>query len=516
MKKIKKLFSGVICGILFIVIGIGLLWWNEGNNVKNIKTIEEAKAGLVNISSDTVDKANDGKLVSTNGKIEISDEFLQDTMFNVKSPRSIKMLRVVEIYQWDEDSSVKDDETVYTYDRVWSKSLIDSRGFNDKSRVNPTIMPYNQQKYLAKNVILGAFTITDQQKDKFIADKMITLDETSIILPTGYKIQKNYVTNSSNLDTPAIGDVRISFMYVDAMEISVLAKQSGNTFVDYVSDHDKVLNEVAVGIVTGEEMIEQVEKQNDILKIILRFVGIIFIMVGFCGLCSPISNIISLVPLFGKHVSSFINFMASMVGLAVSLVIIAIAWIRFRPIVAICLLSGVVFIAALIIFLIVRSKKKQKARNSDEVFSSTQSEQINQEYYQPEEVNQNLNYASIVDGTAGVAAGQVVEEQVNQYASVQETPASAFERLQQQALKEAEEEAQREEVVEPTGDDIFAQFQSNYIDTTESVEQSSENESTVEQENSVTSVSEVPSEPISTVESSEQEVNNETSNDDQK
>ena len=65
MKQIKNAISGVIAGFLFIVIGIVLLWWNEGNDVKNIKTIEEARASLVNISSDKVDASNERHLVLT-------------------------------------------------------------------------------------------------------------------------------------------------------------------------------------------------------------------------------------------------------------------------------------------------------------------------------------------------------------------------------------------------------------------------------------------------------------------
>ena len=41
MEKIKNSFSGVILGIIFIIIGTVLLWWNEGNNVNNIKTTDE-------------------------------------------------------------------------------------------------------------------------------------------------------------------------------------------------------------------------------------------------------------------------------------------------------------------------------------------------------------------------------------------------------------------------------------------------------------------------------------------
>ena len=41
MKKIGNSIVGVIIGIICLIGGTGLLWWNEGNNVKNIKTTDE-------------------------------------------------------------------------------------------------------------------------------------------------------------------------------------------------------------------------------------------------------------------------------------------------------------------------------------------------------------------------------------------------------------------------------------------------------------------------------------------
>ena len=102
MKREKKKAAGPLAGILMIVIGIIVLWNNEGNNVRNIKTIEEARGALVNVSSDKIDSANEGKLVSTNGKMEIADEYLIDSTFNVQSPKTAKLVRVVEMLQWVE------------------------------------------------------------------------------------------------------------------------------------------------------------------------------------------------------------------------------------------------------------------------------------------------------------------------------------------------------------------------------------------------------------------------------
>lgn len=378
MKKIKGIFSGVVAGIIFIIIGSILLWWNEGNNVRNIKTIEEARELLVNVENNKVEDKNEGKLVSTNGTLTIEDEFLTDSEFNVKVNKTAKLQRVVEVYQWEEDADTQNDQTVYTYKRVWSDELIDSSFFNDRTRSNPTEKPYNTQQLYANKVSVGAFLLNTSLLEQLNVKQIVKLDE-SVTLPAGYKIDGNYITNATELSTPAIGDVRISFYYNDDKEVSILAKQSGNSFAGFVSEQGKVLYEMRSGTLSGEEMIIEVEKENNMLKVILRIVGIILLVIGFAGLLSPISNVVSLVPLVGKHVSNFVNLIGGMIGLCVSLVIIAIAWIRFRPIVGISLLVGGALIIGLVIFLFTKSKKKAAIQSEPGVYSSSQvvNEQVN-------------------------------------------------------------------------------------------------------------------------------------------
>ena len=62
MKRIGNAFKGVLGGLVLIVIGVILLWWNEGNNVKNIKTTDEMKASYVDVTSEMIDSTNEGMI----------------------------------------------------------------------------------------------------------------------------------------------------------------------------------------------------------------------------------------------------------------------------------------------------------------------------------------------------------------------------------------------------------------------------------------------------------------------
>jgi hypothetical protein len=85
-------------------------------------------------------------------------------------------------------------------------------------------------------------------------------------------------------------------------------------------------------------------------------------MIGFGAILKPISAVTSYVPILGSLVGAAVGLVAFVLGLAVGLVVIAVAWIRFRPILGICLLAAVV---ALVVFLIARGKKTKAPEQAE-------------------------------------------------------------------------------------------------------------------------------------------------------
>ena len=83
MEKNKK-NSGILGGLLLLLVGIGLLWWNEGRTVKNQSGINEARKNYTQIKSDKIDSKYDGKLVATNGNLDLSaSPELKDEKFGI-------------------------------------------------------------------------------------------------------------------------------------------------------------------------------------------------------------------------------------------------------------------------------------------------------------------------------------------------------------------------------------------------------------------------------------------------
>ena len=357
MKRIGNSFKGILGGFIAIAIGAVLLWWNEGNNVRNLKTTAEMSKTYIDVSSEKIDEANEGKLIATSGAL-INEKELYDETFNVKIVTPV-MKRVVEIYQWEENSSTDDDgNTTYSYSKVWSESIIGSSNFHDKSHVNPATKKYSSEYYQSDDVRVGAFSLSSSQistlstKGEFNRFDMETLTKLNLTA------SGNYATDSKNLSSPEIGDTRISFVYNNSTEVSVLAVQKGNSFTDFVSEAGKSVNRVMDGIHSGSDMINTIKKENNMLKWILRLVGFLIIATGVGTILKPISAITSYVPILGSIVGAAVGLVAFIVGLALSLVVIAVAWIRFRPLLAYALLGAVV---VLIVLLIIRSKNKPAA-----------------------------------------------------------------------------------------------------------------------------------------------------------
>ena len=360
MKKIGNSFKGILGGFVFIIIGVILLWWNEGNNVRNLKTTAEMDKTYVEVDSNAINPANEGKLIATHGPV-INEQELKDETFGitVKTPL---LKRIVEVYQWKEvEHQDEDDNTTYTYEKVWSSDLIDSDGFNESGHTNPKQKLYDDYGTFSTEVKVGAFLLTDEQVGGLSTDGVVNEFNQEKLTELKLTQSSNYLTNSADLSNPQIGDARISFVYNNSTELSVLAVQSGNSFVDFVSKAGKTVNRVMDGALSGEQMINIIKKENKILKWVLRAAGALLCILGIATILKPISTITGFVPILGSIVGSAVGLVSFILGLALSLLVIAVAWIRFRPVLGIILLAIVV---VLIVFLIMRGKKKPPIENT--------------------------------------------------------------------------------------------------------------------------------------------------------
>ena len=358
MQKIKNSFGGVIIGLLMVIGGSILLWWNEGNNVKNIESINEVEKAVIEVKSDNVDSKNEGKLILTKGELVTAGDKLNDSVFPVgfKTP---KLTRTVEVYEWKEDSnSDSDGNTTYSYNKVWEEVLIDSSNFHQGGHENPTSIPYDSESYVADVVNVGAFLLSnDQKSDLNTKANLVVLED--VELPENVTLSGGYVTTAKDINNPEIGDIRITWQYNDWTKATVLAVQKGDSFEAFVSKGGRKINRIFEGEKTVQEVLETMRNEDKMMKWIFRAVGAALIIFGWMAFINPLTTLTSFVPFLGGLVGGVLNLIAFLVGLVQSLIIIVIAWFRYRPILAIGLLV-VIALAVVGIVTLVKKNKKPK------------------------------------------------------------------------------------------------------------------------------------------------------------
>ena len=361
MKK-KKKTGGIVAGLLFLIIGIIMLWWNEASYAKAEEGLKEAKKSYIDITSEKIENRNEGKLVATKGAITLPETLLTDTTFNV-SVNSAILIRKVEMYQWEEDCDTDSDgyETC-TYSKVWDDELISSTGF-ESGHTNPTEMPYESHTFINNNVKVGEFTLTESLIRQLNTDIEYTNLTQEKATELGLQIVNNKYTNVVN-ETPKIGDIRISFEFEDSSDASVLAAQSGKSFMSYTTKSGYRINYLTEGSYDGAAMIEMLNDREVLLNWIIRIVGALLIIVSINSLIEPLQRVANYIPIFGTIFGWVSGFVASIVGLVISLFVIAIAWFRYRPILSLCLIGG-----GVIIFVICK-KIFNKKQNTSQITSA--------------------------------------------------------------------------------------------------------------------------------------------------
>lgn len=347
----KNPLSGIITGIMLIVIGTCVLWLNEGSYVNNMKAVKDVSENVIEISSEAVDPANEGKLVCLNGDFIIPDETMIDPDFSVQM-KTAKLTRIVEMYQWRES---QDSDNRYTYDGTWSQDLIDSTGFHDAGHNNPGVKPVSDQSFCVSKAEIGAFTLSEDQLKNLETDETYSFDA-GTALPQGYQVYDNCITNCENMDRPQVGDVRIRYEYNTFSTATVLAVQHGDSFADYVSANGISVNRVDEGLLNSEQVVQKITEENNALKWALRIIGAFAVMIGYMCIVGPISRLAAFVPILGGIVGLALSLIAALVGLGHSIIVIAIAWFVYRPVLSIILIAAAAAIG-IAIWLILKKKK---------------------------------------------------------------------------------------------------------------------------------------------------------------
>jgi membrane protein containing DUF1625 len=376
--------KGMIGGLLVFIIGTGLLWWNEGRTVRTARAIGDAASHVESVADvSKVDVSLNGKLIHASAFADTKDT-LTDDLFGVRE-QAIKLDRKVEYYQWVEHSQRKKRDkvgggeetiTTYTYEQEWVKKPVNSSNFKESRyrNANRVLSQVEERNEMAQHVTFGAYTLpesfvtsisgSEPVEVRMTEEQRFTWDERLHMLRPKVNTETSLVHTSANTvylglspNSPQVGDVRVTFTKVPPADISLIAQVDGSTFKAYKAKNGQSFSRLQMGTVSADEMILQARSENNLWAWVLRVIGILLVVGGLKGMFGLLPMLFKVLPFLGSIVDAGVGLVSWILGLAWSLIIIAIAWLVFRPIIGISLL---VLAIAGIVFLKRRGKKNEE------------------------------------------------------------------------------------------------------------------------------------------------------------
>lgn len=393
--RVSGSFKGIGTGLILFVGATVLLWWNEGRAVHRAQDIKEVGKNAVHVE-DINTLAQEGQLIHANGVAQTT-ETLTDGTFGV-SVNALSLSRTVQYYQWVEHSKTetkekiggsKEEITTYTYERAWVDGPINSNEFHDPDYkgVNSTLanISFESKDYYAENVTFGAYKLpanfirsaagTETASTLNIAPEVLAELNNGILKtqPVATQIASAAVNDSTYYEyvhvsgnqiylgkaeaTPAIGDVKITFKNsLPSSDISLIAVVAGDTFTEYHTKNGSDDHYISRGTKSLEQMMQSAEESNEIMTWVLRILGIILVCAALKMVFAILVTLLKVLPFLANILNWGVSLICNILGIAWSLIVIAIAWIFYRPILGITLL---VIAGALIFFLISKKKKNQ-------------------------------------------------------------------------------------------------------------------------------------------------------------
>ena len=397
--RLSGSIRGMGVGLLLILVGTGLLWWNEGDFVATGGALTEAQGVTQELGNTaTLNTALNGQLVHAIGLAD-TEEALTDPVFQV-STKAIRLERTVEYFQWQENSKSEKKKklgggeetvTIYTYATGWTSRPVNSTAFHDpeaaRGKVNTTLMSLEDSKIQAKNVRFGAYRLPDFLVNSIsgavsmaVSVPTETLEKLNKSLEPAAELDGAWVQTDWNQQSqqkavsmvhvsggtiyigkapasPNVGDVRVTFREVPFATVSILAKLHGDSFEAYRANNGKSVSSLRMGSASVENMYGAAHDSNEMITWVLRIAGTLAVIGGLRMIFAPLAVVASIIPLLGTLVGAGVGLASALVGAAWSLLIVAIAWLRFRP-----LIGGIMLAVAagLVVLLYIKGKVAKK------------------------------------------------------------------------------------------------------------------------------------------------------------
>ncbi|MBQ6965336.1 MAG: TMEM43 family protein [Bacteroidaceae bacterium] len=398
-RSFKGIASGFL---LFVAGTVLLWWNEGRAVKTDKMLNDAQKACVEMPNPEKIDPALDGELVCGSALVATDDVLTdQDFGISENAiglTRRVEYFQWVENAKEEKEDKLGGKEvttTTYTYSQEWVSSPVNSADFKDPAYQNKnyTWTQAENQDLYAENVSFGAYKLTEslihsisskeavelnlnpeqlQAWDKVIgetyarakglqtdvnnittqvnaADAAAIADSAKTVVPDSIsqnnKIDLNYVHQMGNVlyygrnaSVPEVGDVRITFEKIVPAKVTVIAQVTGDTFKAFKTSNGKKYQTLVMGKKDADEIFDAEHEANNMWLWVLRIIGTLVVIGGLKGIFGFVETILKVVPFLSSIFAFGVGLICTIVGIVWSLLIIAIAWLFYRPVLGISLL----------------------------------------------------------------------------------------------------------------------------------------------------------------------------------
>lgn len=365
-ERLKKALGGLIFAPLFVLLGFWLLKSGEKDHAASTTKLKSVASAIVDLKSAAV-----GDLTYIQDSIKAPKTPLTDPETGFSFP-AIKIFRKVYTYQWIEHVEEKEKTTItggeekekiYTYFKGWDNGLWDTRKFKyPDDHENPKSKKFSPKTLEHKKVAIGGYELgpklyqslykyepVDLTTEVFVSKKVfidtcLTENLKGEVIKglskANYADKNDLITKSvfyckEGKSTPQVGDTRVEYWYIPDGLYSVVGQISEKGLIAQKSDSLFIHSELSEGgtahtyqgsfgmVFTGdrtlEDMFSEVHYENDKMFIIMRFIGLLFVVAGFLIFGAPLQLLFSWIPFIGKIWERIIFKLMQVIGTAAAL-----------------------------------------------------------------------------------------------------------------------------------------------------------------------------------------------------
>jgi hypothetical protein len=268
-----------------------------------------------------VDAANEGEFVSVTGQLDTAVP-VTDELY-LRQAKYIQVNRSVEMYAWVEDEESDEGDTTYTYELEWTNDPRSAEEFYYPDGHENPPMPLYDETVTAVSATLGTFQINTQQM-KLPRPEPLSLSRENV-LEGPYRISAEYLfEGQGTLDSPQLGDVRVSFTAVPAnITATAFGVQTGQGFTPYDYRGRAELYRVLSG--SQSNAIQQLETEYKIALWGFRALGFFAMWLGLGLLVSPLTSLLRFIPVLGNLGRKAIGAVTFVLAALFSFIIIVIS-----------------------------------------------------------------------------------------------------------------------------------------------------------------------------------------------